>query len=1223
MTEAVNDKIDIIKLYDGYRKSSEPSDVQRIASNPKYSVWLNASAGTGKTKVLRDRVVKLLLEGNEISTILCITFTNAGAAEMQTRIMQLLQKWALAQDEELIEDLTELYGEEFTNKSNAEKEKYLKQARNLFAKILDSPYGLRIETIHAFCQYVLKKFPIEAGVNPNFNIIDERQTDMILTTSYKDIISNINLYDISEAFFILMKYKTESSISEIVNKIVSDRTKFNKMFDKYKIGQNLTKIDSDLINIFSKVYDINISEVIQDYDKDLQYSKISDKYLEQTKSLILKNKDRLVNLCDEIISKLPVKEDKKQKSLKYSIELKNLLNSPTFLNTKSDLFKYCSYFLSSSDITDNNTGESYSEFNPNPAKILTKTCKKEAKIDDSYDSFLQIVSDEAFRIKETISKLISVEYSYAVSKFAYFIIDKYEKEKSKLSLLDYDDLIEKTVNLLSKNEHYSDWVLYKLDGGIKHILVDEAQDTSREQWEIVDKLTDGFFYTGLSEKDLKTIFVVGDRKQSIYSFQGANIDLFEEYHKKFEDKVINYGFDFKNVTLDTSFRTSLPVITLVNQMLLNREMSKGITLPKEETKDFIHKSYNHDRPGIVEIWPIVKDKTEDKNFNYWTKERVIYESLSSKARLAKLISKKIKSLIDNGTSASDIMILIKKRTQGSILSYLIKALTEEKVEIAGIDKLILTDNIIINDLIAISQITISDYDDLTLAGLLKSPFFGLDEEKLFDICYNRGNKTVFQVIQSKYPEIYDYIQTIKNYASTNPTPFEFYTFILNNNDNWKKIFKRTGIETAEIINEFLSLALSFEQTNLHQTGLIGFIKWISVDEVSIKRDMEKVENKVRIMTAHGAKGLESKIIFLPETLSNNKNNRGQKIIWDDENNIPYIASSFETSIYNLKNVKEKKQLDDESKRLLYVAITRAKEQLYVCGYGKKNTDTFNILSNNWYTMIYNTIIGIKDANYKIEEFSSDLFKDVELVSLSKGSGSKAKIIEETDKIISISFAGNKKDEKEIKKEKDDIQNFELPEWAKNISGNFDKYNTNNFVRKVKSDNVNFNNSVSEQDYALNYGKLIHKIFELLPSMYSSKTTDNLNNIIQKILNTDKTIPEDKKEQILNKLKELLSNNSDIKNILIAKNSLNELSISTKDNKEYRIDKLIIDNDNKEIKIIDYKTDSKAQNTDKEILEKYKKQLKTYKDLIKSIYKEYKISTMILWTHDFSISEFDL
>jgi len=1176
---------DLQTLFDEYKQNTNPTLVQQQASDPTYSVWLTASAGTGKTKVLIDRILRILLSGSEISSILAITYTSAAAFEMKDRIMNILQSWALKSDNEIKNDLINLYGIAFENKTFNEQQNIISLAKSLFARILDSPYGLRIETIHAFCQFILKKFPIEAGINPNFSLIT-RDSDItsILDKIFKVIITNRDK-NISDILNVLSRYKPDNDLFKIVEAINSVGRNFNKLFSNYNI--NLDNFDKLLQPIFLEKYNVDKSIVLTD-----NYNNLVDEYIKYTKQELVKSFNDLHNLSLEICGKSsdPLYEKKIGKT---PIEQAQKIIS--FIQKYKETLDF--------DITD--------YINLWKTNFNTKRLIKDIPISEK---ILQNLNDTTQKISSDIIQLKYLEYGYAITKFAYILIQKYHEQKQSQSTLDYDDLLVKTLQLLTKSSDYSAWVLYKLDHGINHILIDEAQDTTPEQWEIIDALSDGFFYSGVNKDNIKTIFVVGDYKQSIYSFQGANIDNFDYYHDKFEQKIKAHGFIFKNLNLDTSFRTSCPVLSFVNTMLLNKNISSGIISKRDTENNYIHKvaAKNFDLPGVVELWPVIAEESEKENYDYWNPRQVIFENILAKSKLAKLIANKIKVLVNQGVRLGDILILVGRRTDASILSYLVKKLIDAKIDIAGVDRIVLKNNIIICDLIALAQICISEYDDLNVASVLKSPFFGFNEGSVFNVCHGRDDKTVIQILSEKYPDVYQEFKTIQKVALSGVTPFDFFNFVLNRNDNLKKCYCRAGMETEEVIQEFLSLCILFEQSSDHYLGLPGFVGWIFQDDTTIKRSVEKNDDKLRIMTIHGAKGLQAKIVFLPDTLSgfNTSNNGNIKILFNENDKkdlLPYIkpANVKETDVYiNVRDNYRTRQAE-EKKRLLYVAITRAEEAVYICGYGNKTLTEDKLLYNgnikNVYDMALSTFSKLSEK-YTLEKVSDVMFDDINCI------GSK-------DIIRLPKYVDNKL----ISASKQDINNYKDQMNFDRVIIPFKGIDDN---RRCVGNKDDIYSPDVKDDIGILYGTLFHKLLEIIPVNYSETEKEKLKIVLTKFLQTVDFLNTKQKLELVNKLISGL-NKQQIRNIILNPNSLNEVNIAGADGKIYRIDKLIIDEGTRTILIVDYKTNSGAEGKSKEYLDKYKNQLSTYKSIMTNIYPDYLIKTAILWIYDFSISMFDL
>jgi len=506
---------------------------QQIASNPEYSVWVSASAGTGKTKVLIDRVLRLLIGGIQPEKILCITFTKAAASEMQNRINEKLSEWVIATDEELYGQVKKLIKQKPDNET-------LTKARTLFAEVLEAPEGVRIQTIHAFCETILKKFPIEAGVSPHFQIIDSPTANEMIDDIIIRLIDETNPI-LQEAIKSLSLKFNANSFKDTLKDIISSRGKFKKY--------NILELKAKVKNALNPPMNTTKEDIINNFFNDMEVGQME--YLA----------DRL--------QEGTANEIKRAGYILEGIEKKNIdIYKRGFLTQKNEPYK----------------------------NFLTK------KIREKYPTASEYAEEEQTRIIDIVEEIKTLDiYNITIDLLtvAGFFIDLYENEKSAKGFLDYADLIIKTSTLL-KQSAMAQWVLYKLDGGLEHVLLDEAQDTSPEQWEVVTSLIEDWF-SGASYTDKnRTVFVVGDKKQSIYSFQGADPDIFLDKKQMLETAVKQSGKIWKDVPLDISFRSTEAVLELVDKVF-NADLT-GIS--DEEIK---HDFNRVGEIGKVEVWEVEID----------------------------------------------------------------------------------------------------------------------------------------------------------------------------------------------------------------------------------------------------------------------------------------------------------------------------------------------------------------------------------------------------------------------------------------------------------------------------------------------------------------------------------------------------------------------------------------------------------------------------------------
>lgn len=1126
---------------------------QKIAANPEYSVWVSASAGTGKTTVLVSRLLRLFLSDIDPTKILCLTYTNAGAIEMQDRIFKKARHWSVINDKDLESELQNLLKVCDTDEDiDLGELKILKtKARKLFSKLIDNPIPLKIYTIHAFCQSILKRFPIEAEISPHFKVIEDLDSQLLLKESYKKLISKIRNKNDSTAISLLNSFNFltsnmgESEFQNLVSFIISNREKFAKLMDIYRNLDNVCKsLKAEIFSPFIEATD----EFISDEKAYIKYT-LSSLPLSDLK---------------EFMKALETSEGK---TMQVSFKsLSNFLSLNSMEKRIENFSIYKSIFLTQED---------------KKAKGFMSTSLKQSS-PELYDK----MSSEADRIEKSM-EFIKCSNIYnmtvAINNLAFELMNIYKLLKNEKGVMDFTDLIE-TVEHLFRKPNISEWILYKMDGGISHILIDEAQDTSGIQWNIVDILTQEFFTTGRVKKDIKSIFTVGDRKQSIFSFQGANISLFETYKTLFKNRVEEGKFIFKDLPLSRSFRSCKNILNLVDDMINTSTKIKGINLPDEE---IIHTPNRSDYDGYVELLPLVKAH-KDESTSFLKPPIEVINVSNAKIDLSDIIARKIKDILKNDFISSginpttgkfmkrkvepkDIMILVEKRAS---TQYLNQKLTEYKIPVSGQDKLNISDNIAIEDLISLIKFTLSPYDDLSLCEVLKSPLFNLNDKDLFDVCYNRFD-TVFNSLSKfdKYQDIYNELTDFIK-KSRLQTPFVFFDYVLKAKDKRKNFIARFGTIINDVLNEFMQKCLYYDKIKIGKS-LTDFYSWFMGSKIEVKRDMEQVNNCIRIMTVHGAKGLESPIVFLFDA-NLTQSNLKDKILWNN-NGLPfYKKTDFQKINENFESLYEyQKSLNlEEYYRLLYVAMTRARDKLYICGWqdGKGEHE------KSWYTCIKEILENTPKSQEVIDKILQE--KGEEFID---------------DKILTL---GSKDIEGElITMDIVEVSNNEnLPSFLANslpINAGTKDIKTSTGISPLAIDDS------KNEDSSLLKGRLIHKLLEKLILIKQENRGAIANKYLDDFNIQDKDI-------IISKVLNILSNPEFA--FMFSDNSFNEIELITKD-ANLRLDKLVIEDD--EVWIIDYKTDIIVPTYDM-VHSSYKKQLNTYRDAITPIYSGKKIKTAILW-----------
>ena len=1102
------------------KNRDKATHAQVLASNPDESTWLSANAGSGKTRVLTDRVARLLLDGVSPENILCLTYTKAAASEMQNRLFERLGKWAMLDDRTLSKSLTELGLEQGLN-----KEKF-KQARTLFARAIEVPGSLKIQTIHSFCSSLLRRFPLEAGVSPNFTEIDEWTAQALckeildqISTDQKDSVTLANI----------SKFLSDFNFTELLEDILKNRTVLSKFKDHSEIRLEFgLRGDESFEQCLNKHFDSIDLKLIETLSEKMKNGGVRDKTAAKKLSAIESINSKFISILEDVL----LYKGNTTKRQGYSAKIDNFASKPV-LN-----------------------------------KLLNSQTEQINKLAEKIEGFRQ--TRISFQAAEKIC---------AIYDFSKAFLDQYEKEKLLRGWLDFDDLILKTQNLLI-DPTIASWILYRLDGGIDHILIDEAQDTSPSQWQIIKKISQEFYAgEGSKDKTNRTLFVVGDKKQSIYSFQGADTFELNRIQKDFKKRFEEAAKPLKELSLQYSFRSSPTILKFVDTILEKPETG--------QTNSEKHISFYSKLPGRVDLWPAV-EKSEQPQDTEWQNPVDMPGKEDERVRLARLIADQIhnlifsKSLIPERAGNSyamrtirpgDFLILVQRR---SVLFHeIIKACKKRGLPISGADRLKLMEEIAVKDLIALLSFLSSPQDDLSLATVLKSPLFYWSERKLFDLAHDRKNKCLWEELK-KRSDIFTHEYSILNnlLASIDYLrPYELLEKILNKYDGRANLISRLGTEAEDAIDGLLSLSLDYEKQET--PSLTGFLAWVSTSGFEIKRQLANQKNQIRVMTIHGAKGLESPIVILPETQKRKIEVRdkilagGKIAIW---NNKRGEAPCYEEEIKS----KKIQVLEAERNRLLYVAITRAETWFIAMAAGELDEIC-------WYEQIKNSLEASKAKKQN--------FPTGEGLRLEEGNWS------------------TEIREKEYRSLKTKIR---LPGWLKDES--FENKMQPKYL--IPSDlggskTLSIGNGLNEEEAAL-HGSRVHKLLELLPKYPSQDWHENslkmlkANGLFEGPPNVENAIQE--AQLILTDPKF---------SYLFGKNTLSEVPFSahlpnSQNQKIYGIiDRLIIGINS--VRIIDFKTNSSIPETVDHIPKGILKQMAAYKLAIEEIFPDKEVSCYILWT----------
>lgn len=897
---------------------AEADRAQRRAADPAASVWVAASAGTGKTKVLTDRVLNLLLAGADPGRILCLTFTKAAAAEMSARISGKLSEWAVVDGSVLDAEITKLLG-----RQPAQEEIAL--ARRLFARTLDTPGGLKIQTIHAFCQAVLKRFPLEAGLPPHFQVMEDRTAAERLQDARDRVLNAASAAPesvLGEALRLINQRFAEETFDGLISELLQERARLARFLAE--IG-GAHAVDGALRAHLDLPPEETREQVLRDGLSEKAFDAVGlRRAVEALAGSSKTDADRAIDLAD-------------------------------FLATDGDgrvarFESYCSVFLTG-------TGE-----------IRKRLATKKAV--ELFGEIETVLAREAERLVELKARLNAhalAERTAAVLRIAAAVLAGYEAAKRRGALVDFEDLVG-TVCALLRRPGVAAWVLFKLDGGLDHILIDEAQDTNPEQWEVVQALTEEFFAGEGAFEDARgagrSIFAVGDVKQSIFSFQRADPEGFLRMRRHFAARVEAASGHWASVDLEVSFRSGAAVLGLVDRLFNSRPAGEGV-LEAAEDGELLSVRHGVSREGdasLVEIWPPFQpeERMEEGSWALPLEQRGLDNPAS---RLAASIAERVRSWIAGGemleskgrpVGPGDIMILVRRR--GGFVHEMVRALKERNIDVAGVDRMVLSDQIAVMDLIALGRFLLLPEDDLTLATVLKSPLIGMNEDTLFDLAYDRQEARLWRELRRRAPEnsVFaraDSLLSSYLFRADRTPPYELFAGILAEGEpsGRRRILERLGIEAADPLDEFLAQALEYERG--HVASLQGFLHWLEASESDIKRDMEGGEGgRIRVMTVHGSKGLQAPIVFMPDTLQLPRGTA--KILWSESADgvpvplcAPAKAEDAEASSA-AKDAAERKR-NEEYRRLLYVAMTRAEDRLYVGGWATKQRAP----EGNWYELI--------------------------------------------------------------------------------------------------------------------------------------------------------------------------------------------------------------------------------------------------------------------------------
>ena len=891
-------------------------DDQMRASDPRVSAWVSANAGSGKTHVLTQRVIRLLLNGVPPARILCLTFTKAAAANMSIRVFRELSKWTRLGDNELRAAILS------TGETQIEPAR-LTVARRLFARTVETPGGLKIQTIHAFCEKLLHLFPFEANVAARFEVIEDQQRAELLAAARLDTLTRAIHDSVGPLGAALHQLAAETSVSGFGALI-------NEALGKQELLAQSARLEGDesgdiYAGLLAASLGIEASETVDQINRTL----FED-------GLLAGDVTGLAALIATGTSN--------------DVKVANSLRHAQAAAQRADALRlYESIFVTQAGT-------------PRVQIVTQGLTKKHPQVGEA----LEAERERVCALRERRKAAHVVARTRALLTIVREILHAYRTEKEARGLLDFGDLIVTTRRLLKRTD--AGWVLHKLDRGIDHILVDEAQDTSPDQWDILEAIAHEFT-DGAGQRNVhRTFFAVGDEKQSIFSFQGAQPGAFDTVRRDIERRVLQAQQQFAFIELKRSFRSSKGILDTVDRVFSIEDHYDGLSSDRSKT---VHEAWKDDLPGVIELWPVVqRDETAEPRD--WKMPLDQSDASDPPVVVAKRIAAEIAALIapDSGESvedeetrghrpirAGDVMILV--RSRGPFFEAVIRALKEAQVPVAGADRLQLTQHIAVMDLIAAGRAALLPDDDLTLAIVLKTPLIGLDDDDLLALAPGRAGSLHDALRDSPAPRHARAFARLAHWrrAAAELTPFFFYARILGAEHGRRDMLARLGPEAGDALDEFLALALEHETRKA--PSLVEFLAGLQGANLEIKRDMGASANAVRVMTVHASKGLEAKIVFLGDTcgapVSARHDPKLYKIAAGQFGDIVAWSPGTKGEPALLAQAREAARLDaeQEHRRLLYVAMTRAEERLYIASFlGKQK-----LKDGCWRQMIETTLEG--------------------------------------------------------------------------------------------------------------------------------------------------------------------------------------------------------------------------------------------------------------------------
>lgn len=1124
---------------------------QARASDPAASAFVSANAGSGKTHVLVQRVIRLLLSSVPPEKILCITFTKAAAANMAERVFSTLGHWITLDDEALTDAIRD------AGIARADADLRMR-ARELFACALETPGGLKVQTIHALCTRLLQQFPFEANVPARFAVLDERDQNEMMERANLGVLLEASRDPDSaagRALYTAMASAADVTFKDVVREACLSRDHFMAWTD------SAGSADAAAAQM-STALGVDPGDRIEDVERD-----------------IVDGPNLPVSRWEEIAAILDT-------GTKSDQDQAERLREALVFSGAAQVDEYLGVFLTESS-------------SPRKSVVTKKLCDARPQIARLFDA-------EVARLDRLIERRRAVttrDRTEALLHIATSAAANYRREKLERGLLDYDDLIDKTLAMLDRVS--SGWVHYKLDRGVDHVLIDEAQDTSPRQWGIVNHIISEFT-SGEGARDgvVRTIFAVGDEKQSIFSFQGAAPREFDAHRRGLAKRFTDAGLKFDPVSFTYSFRSGPAILQSVDFVFRDEAIYRSI---HAENAYPVHEGLADAGPSLIDLWDLqLPDPKQD--LEGWRAPFDAVSETSPEVRLARRIQAEIKSLVESGTMTGragdrrplrygDVLVLVRRR--GNAFDAVIQALKHANIPVAGADRLKLTEHIAIIDLMNLADALLLPQDDLALAVALKSPLFGLTEDDLFKLAWRRKGslRAALSHHATTDGSFKDALKRLEECERrfVSETPFAFYAWLLGGDKGRARILKRLGHEANDALDEFLELALGYERKA--PASLQGFMAWLRTADLEVKRDMEISRDEVRVMTVHGAKGLEASVVFLVDTTTSPSDTQRLKLIHLPDGTVVWAGRKAEDpAAVVAARAAMIGETEDEYRRLLYVAMTRAADRLIVGGCLPGNMNS--VRKSSWYDLI---VKGLGNSGLQLQEIETQggaVKRYSRQQDVAEAAGSAAAPAASTP--------------------------AELPPWL--LTDAPREIRAAGLLRpsgpsEDEGKRVRTGESIQQRAQALQRGSLVHRLLQSLPDVAPDRRRDAAQRYVAR---NAKSWTEADREALASGVLALIADSRFAP--VFAPGSRAEISIAGRLDRPGRppapvsgqIDRLVVTPD--EVLIVDYKTNHAPPGTEAEAPSGYVRQLALYRAVLRKIYPQLPVRAALLWTETAELME---